>query len=365
MGGTTFLTPGLINAHTHLELYTETSLPILPGESMADWILKVIAVSREMTDNDKLRACHKSILEMIRTGTTCVNDITSTGVSLEALSQVGMRGIVSPEFFYPYHHEEPDLTHVIERFQTLNSRFQNHPLLHLGISPHAPYNVTPHAYQRIIDVLQPAMVHTHLAETQAEITWFDSGRSALDTVHQSILGNTFGPVQIGVSATRQLQDMIDHHWTIAHGVFLSAEDIEILVQKQAGLVHCPRSNLNISGQTVPDWNALQAAGIAVGLGTDSRFSCPDLDLRAEGRIAQQQHELSAKAVFDLMTAGSAKAIHQDHRIGFLKPGYKADMVLWWNPSSTCDDPYALWLSPQTEVILVTIDGRIVLERDPY
>src|SRR5258708_4289648 len=91
--GTTFLTPGLVNAHTHLELYAETPIPIRAGESMADWLTTVNLRNQTLTDEDRLEACRKSIHEMIKTGTTCVNDLTSCGMSLEALDQIGMRGV--------------------------------------------------------------------------------------------------------------------------------------------------------------------------------------------------------------------------------------------------------------------------------
>jgi len=75
------------------------------------------------TDAERLESCHKSILEMIRTGTTCVNDITSTGMSFDALDQVGMRGIVSAEFFHPVHEPGPDMSEVISRVRQFQNRF--------------------------------------------------------------------------------------------------------------------------------------------------------------------------------------------------------------------------------------------------
>lgn len=360
--GTYILTPGLINAHTHLELYAGQPIPKAPGESMGDWLLKVIGYSRSLDDAGRKQACHKSIVELVRSGTTCVNDITSGGASLEALSEVGMRGVVSPEFFYPMHDEDPWVREIVERFETLCNRFAAHPLLSIGVSPHSPYNVTPQAYKKVIECVDPAIVHTHTAETRDEIQWFKTGTSSLDKVHERVLGQVYGPAILGRGPLDALVPYLTEKWVLVHGVYLSEQDREQLARTGASLVHCPRSNLWLSGETLTDLRQYEAAGIPVGLGTDSRLSAPDLDLRAEGRVARSCHGLSAQETFELMTSGSARAIKQAQLLGRLAPGYAADLVLWHHPASGIDDPWEAWLSPETQVEMVVINGRIVLER---
>ncbi len=360
--GAYFLTPGLINAHTHLELYRPEPISKQSDDSMADWLLNVIEFSRNLTPAERLQNCLKSITEMIRTGTTCVNDITSTGASLEALSQVGMRGIASPEFFYPAHSDNPDVEAIVERFWTFKKRFAGHPLLAVGISPHSPYNVTPQAWSKVLSQIQPEVVHSHLAETQEEMAWFQQGCSVLDKVHETVLGRNFGPIKSGVTPLKGIAALLSSRHIMAHGVFLSDEDVKILVQSQVSLVHCPRSNLLLSGKTITAFKQWHQMGLVIGIGTDSRLSCPSLDLREEGRVARQQHHLSAKETFELMTQGSAQAIHQENNLGAIAPDFKADLVLWWSPETDIENPYETWLSPETQPIMVWINGRIVLER---
>jgi cytosine/adenosine deaminase-related metal-dependent hydrolase len=361
--GITVLTPGLINAHTHLELYSDQPIPVLPGESMADWLLKTYEWVRSLTPSDKRQACQRSVTEMIRTGSTCINDITSEGMSLDILSQVGMRGIVSPEFFYPFHHEEPTVEAIIERFWNLKNRFATHPLLTLGISPHSPFNVTPQACRKVLDGAEAvALVHTHMAESGDEMEWFQKGASPLDRLHETILGQSFGPIQGAISPINAFEEMLSENWLIAHGVHCSEAEYAFLAERGASLCHCPRSNLWLTGKTLNDYKTLIKNGLVVGLGTDSRLSNHDLDLREEGRIAGKHHGLSASDVFELMTLGSAQAIKQSHQIGRLVPGYCADMVLWQSSVRDDNDPYALWLSPETQAAMVWINGRIVLER---
>ncbi len=361
-GGTTILAPGFINAHTHLELYASSPTPILPEESMADWLSQVTAQNKAQTKADRLQNCLKSILELIRTGTTFVNDITSDGASLDALSQIGMRGIVSPEFFYPGHDKDPDLTSVTSRVHELQNRFALHPLLEIGLSPHSPYNVSPSAWAKALKELSPPMIHTHIAETQAEIDWFLNGASSLDEVHLRFLGKTFGPTRTGISPLETMADYLNDRTILAHGTFLSEADWKQIQTSGASLVHCPRSNQWLTGKTLPNLKARLMQGIPIGLGTDSRFSCPDLDMRAEAREARRLHGLSAEETLLLLTRHGAKALHRDHEVGYLAPGMAADMVLWWHPSAGIHDPFEILLDPETQPLMVWINGRIVLER---
>jgi 5-methylthioadenosine/S-adenosylhomocysteine deaminase len=284
-------------------------------------------------------------------------------MSLEALSQVGMRGVVSVEFFHPYRTETPDLTELFDRFYPIRARFEGHPLLTVGVSPHSPYNVTPQAWQTLLDkVGSEVIIHTHLAENEMEIEWFQIGNSAVDQIHESILGKRFGPVSTGLTSVEMLRPFLSSQWIAAHGVLLSETDLQTLQQAGVGIAHCPRSNLCLSQQTISDLTAYQQAGLDIGLGTDSTFSTPNLDLRAEARTVQQLQGWSARQVFELMTSGSAHAIKRGHDLGQLRPGYKADVVLWQTPHTDIKDPYEAWLAEDTEPQWVLINGRTVLEK---
>ncbi len=361
--GTVFLTPGLVNVHTHIELWMEKPIPIEPWETMADWIIKVAGHNRTMPEAVRKAACQKSIMEMIAAGTTCVNDITPTGMSLDFLSQVGMRGIVSPEYYYPFHHEEPDVSGFTEHFLRLRERFAQHPLLDVGISPHSTYNVTPKAVEASLRGMAPAIVHTHVAEIKEEVEWFQNGQSSLDRLHEVLLGQRFGPAQVGIKPLESFLPHVDSDWIIVHGVYLSPQEIAEMQARGASLAHCPRSNLWLSGNTVSGIKALREAGLVIGLGTDSRLSNHDLDLRAEARVMRERNAMTARETFEILTAGSAAAIKQGHRLGQLKPDYAADLVLWWTPNEAIDDPYEAWLAPETEPIMVMVNGRIVMERE--
>jgi len=182
------------------------------------------------------------------------------------------------------------------------------------------------------------------------------GFSPLDTVHQRILGRTFGPETSGVTPTQAIFRCLTPQTTVAHAVYCTPEDEALLISRHVGVAHCLRSNLLLNQQTITNLQARLGSGMRIGLGTDSRLSCPDLDLRAEARAVQQHHGLSAQAVFELATLGGARALHLQETVGHLTEGSQADVVLWHHPESPWEDPYAQWLSPQTRVVEVWIDG---------
>lgn len=356
--GVFILTPGLINTHCHLELYAEAPIPF--KDSMVTWLATVTQTYKDRTDDEKRTACHKSLLEMVRTGTTCVNDITSTGVSLEVLSQIGLRGIVSPEFFAPVVKENYDVRAYAQQITALTERYSQESLLTVGVSPHAPYNVTPLAAKTVLESCRPSFVHSHMAETAEEVTWFQTGISPWQRANPIVTQKNVFLVSQGVTPVEYYAGLYGPNWLIAHGVFLSPSDKTLLANHGVSIAHCPRSNVWLSGKTIPNLPILQNEGIAVGLGTDSRVSCPDLDLRAEARFAKQHHGASAQTVFELATTGSAAALKRCQDLGQLKPGYLADLVLW-----RCDsiekDAYETWLDESTQAISVWVNGRIVLD----
>lgn len=85
--------------------------------------------------------------------------------------------------------------------------------------------------------------------------------------------------QLGVLAARPL---------LVHAVHVTKDDIKLIAKSGCALVHCPRSNTLLSCGRMPFEDYL-AAGVPVYLGTDSRASSPDLDVRAEAKFAQRLH----------------------------------------------------------------------------
>ena len=148
----------------------------------------------------------------------------------------------------------------------------------------------------------------------------------------------------------------------AHCVRLGHDDPAVLARAGIGVAHCPRSNAYLRCGRAP-LEALWAAGVAVGLGTDSPASEGDYDLRAEARACRLAHrgtlDLDDITALRLITIDAARAIGLDHEVGSLEPGKRADLVSLGALTPT-DDPYAAALHADTTVRAVVVEGEVLL-----
>lgn len=367
------ITPGLVNAHTHLELSFPESIPVEPGQSMGDWLRGVIRAANspnpEMTpEAARLSRCQTGVAESLAAGVTCVNDISSDGASLSVLDAAGLRGTVSLEFFHPGW-ETLRVEPIIERYRQVAERYAEHPLLRVGLSPHSPYNVSPAAWQAVISACDPPVVHSHLAESQDEIEWLaqtrrDGLRLKLDQLHQAVLQRTFEPQWVGLTPVGYLEQfqLLESRLIMAHGVYTTEADRALMKKHGVSLAHCPRSNLFLQQQTL-DWFEWRESGIAIGLGTDSRLSNHSLDLREEARESMALHGWTAETSLRHLTLEGARAMALESNIGSLSVGKAADFVIW-NTASVSEEPDAasLFLAPQTALQEVYIEGQGVIRK---
>ena len=151
-------------------------------------------------------------------------------------------------------------------------------LLRLGVSPHAPYSCSADLYREALGLGLP--VATHLAESEAEREWMTSGTGLFAAF------GAFFPPSPGETGIRLLAaaGLLGPSVTAAHCVAVDAEEIGLLALHDVGVVHCPRSNA-LLGCGIAPVAALRAAGIRVGLGTDSPASTPSFDVFDEMRAA--------------------------------------------------------------------------------
>ena len=143
---------------------------------------------------------------------------------------------------------------------------------------------------------------------------------------------------------------------------VASDEIELLAEHDVAVVHCPRSNA-ILGCGVAPLAELRAAGLRVGLGTDSPASAPSFDMFDEMRAAvysararvERPDALSAADALHLATLGSARALGLDHEIGSLVPGKAADLVVLSLEAS----PFLPWEDPVTASVLGGSPDRVV------
>lgn len=320
---------GFVNAHTHLELTFDKPIP--RGPSMGAWLKAVVDHTRDPAHSavEARRARIREGVRQLKTSNTiCVGDISSDGLSLEELDRAGLWGVVALEFFGL----NPDTLNqrfdaICAQYTALKEKWAAHPRLRVGLSPHAPYNVHPELWCRLVDELKPPLVHAHVAECDDERRWLAGDDTGIDALHTGLLGCCFRPEPLGQSPVGFLKHhgLLKPPLMLAHAVDVSAEEVGTIAAAGVAVVHCPRSNLFLHGGTL-DWASYQPVAhtsatpdtpLPIALGTDSPLSLPPeaftggnfpLDIRAEARTAMAIHGWTEAQALHAMTLGGARAL---------------------------------------------------------
>ena len=312
------LMPGLVNLHTHAAMTLmrglSDDLPLMRWLQEHIWPAEAKFVSDPFVETGTRLAC----AEMLRGGITCFNDMYFfPEATARAVLQAGMRaslGMIAIEFPTAYATDAQD---YLARGIATRDALRGEPLLSFCFAPHAPYTVSDDTFARIRTYAQQldTPVHVHLHETQREIA------DSLAAYGMRPIERLDGLGLIGAE-------------TIAvHAVHLDERDIETLARRGAHVAHCPSSNLKLASGFAPIAR-LAAAGVNVGLGTDSAASNNRLDLFAELRLASllgkavsgEADAVPAFAAIEMATIGGARALGLDGRIGSLEPGKAADII---------------------------------------
>jgi 5-methylthioadenosine/S-adenosylhomocysteine deaminase len=280
---------------------------------------------------------------------TTVGDASFSGTAAPACDELGLRAIVHLEVF-------GDEDAIAEQFEPTHAEIEEYlsDRVRLGVSPHAPYTCSTALYRAATELGLP--VATHLAESQAEQDWMRAGSGSWLDVPEF-------PKPPGETAVRHLaaEGLLSPRMTAAHCVQVDAEEIALLAEHDVAVAHCPRSNAMLGCGIAPLADLL-AAGVRVGLGTDSPASTPSFDMFAELRAAalfarareKRPDALSAKSALRAATLGSASALGLADEIGSLAPGKRADLTL----VSLAGSPYLPWEDPAAAVVFGGSPGRV-------
>lgn len=367
--GEAILLPGLVNVHTHLELGALRGA-VPPGHSFVEWVLNLLQRKRGLSWEAYATAAEAGAAELVRSGTTCVGDVTATGASLAGLRKSGLRAVAYREVIGlddagAEQSAETPFTHLA----AMREEAQGSPL-EVGISPHAAYSVSPRLFRLCRDLRQRLGLKAaiHMAESSAEIEYLRSGTGEIRT--RLLPGTGWGDVPppiLGATPVQYLHQLgfIDPQCLLIHGVHLTEADLETLAQTRGAVAHCPRSNAYLDVGRAP-LKALRDLGITVGLGTDSLASAASLSLWDEIRFAHQVHGglLSPAEWIRMATTGGARALGLDREIGTLEAGKRADLTALALDGPEADPhEFLLHEAGADRVVLTMVDGRPRYERE--
>ncbi len=359
----TIVTPGLINAHTHVPM---SLLRGLADDLRLDvWLLGyMMPVEHEYVNPDFVRwGTLLSCAEMIRSGTTTFCDMYYyEEVVAEATAQAGLRAILGQTILKFPTPDSASYDEGLARCRRFIEQWRGHALITPAVAPHAPYTCTDEILQEAtalaIECDVPLL--THFAETMHEVR---ESRQLHDGLSPIAYAERLGVLHARVVG--------------AHCVHATEDDMTILAGHGVGVAHCPTSNLKLASGVAPIV-PMRARGIRVGIGTDGCASNNDQDLFEETRLAAllpkgtrfEPTALPAEEAFALATSEAAQALRLDHIIGSLEPGKRADLAIislsaaHAIPRFTLSDAnvysHLVYAAKAADVVGTWVDGRPLL-----
>lgn len=307
------ITPGFINAHTHLAMTLlrgiADDLPLMDWLENHIWPIEKKWMSEEFVrDGTDL-----GIAEMLRGGTTCFNDMYFfPEITARQAIHHGIRaniGLVMIDFPTAWA-DNPD--EYLSKGLALHENLRHEALIRTPFAPHALYSISDEPLQRINTLAEElnTPIHMHVHETDFEVSQGD-----------------IRPLQ-----RLQKLGLINPNFIAVHMTHLTDVEITEFAKTGAHIVHCPESNLKLASGFCPVQKCLDA-GINVALGTDGAASNNDLDMLSEMRtaallakgVAKDASAVSAYTALRMATLNGAKALGIDDITGSLEIGRAADL----------------------------------------
>jgi 5-methylthioadenosine/S-adenosylhomocysteine deaminase len=357
--------PGFVNAHSHLEYSAYVGFG--DGLAFAPWLKLHIARKQQLQEEDFVALARLGAAESLASGVTTVGDASFSGAAARACAELGLRALVYVEVFG----DDPAAARA--RYEETRARVEDCfcERVRPGISPHAPYSVSLEVFAWCRSLGLP--VATHLAESPGENEWLLHGRGPMADMPEYFVAPR------GETGIRSLAraGLLDASVTAAHCVVVDEEELGLLAEHDVGVAHCARSNA-LLGCGVAPVAALRAAGVRIGIGSDSPASTPSFDhfdeLRAALLLARAReadpHALTAADALELATLGGARALGLDADVGSLAPGKRADLTV----VTLAGSPLLPWEDPAAAVVLggaparvdaVYVDGSLRYERGRF
>jgi aminodeoxyfutalosine deaminase len=330
--GTRAILPGLVNAHTHLELsWMRGRIP--PGDSMPGWALRLIAL-RSASPADPPGPIVDAVAEARAAGTSLVGDVTNTLAAYEAVAASGLGGVIFRELLGFRAPDPADLVSAaLARLATLPAA----PRLATTVVPHAPYSVSP-AFLEAIGTARDAPLSVHLGESPEELQFLRDGTGAWRDLLERIGAWDEGWRPPGCGPVEYLDrlGLVGSRLLAVHGTHFTDAEMARLAEAGATIVTCPRSN-RWTGAGVPPIEQFYASGVRVAVGTDSLASVEDLNVFSElAEVRRLAPSVPARHLLETATLCGAAALGFGAHHGTIEPGKRADLIAVRVPAGVDD-----------------------------
>ncbi|PLW97499.1 MAG: chlorohydrolase [Marinilabiliales bacterium] len=308
--------PTFVNGHTH------NAMTLFRGFAedmrLEEWLNeKIWPHEAKLTEQDVYWGSRLGVLEMIKSGTTLFNDMYwHFHGTARAVEEMGIRAVLSAvliDNFDPLAAQDArkNAEDLYEASKQYSSRIQ------FSMGPHAIYTVSADTlkWAKAFADQNNLPFHIHLSETEVE-------------VNNAINNFGFRPVEY-----LEHLGILDENVIIAHGLWLSDHDIELLAKRKVKVVHNPNSNLKLASGYKFRYQELRDAGVCVALGTDGCSSSNNLDMLEAMKVASLLQKawryaptsLPVDEAMQLGTENGGKMFGL--KLGKIEEGYLADINL--------------------------------------
>ena len=351
--GNSIIMPGLINTHTHAAMaYLRGLADDLPFDV---WLNQHILPAETKYVNEEFikKSSELACLEMIKSGTTCFNDMYFFGaITAAKVKQAGLKAVIGDAI--------PNCVNAAETIDYTVKRlkvFKNDESIKIALAPHSVYVCSRNILEKIKQYAaeENLQVNIHVSESEKEIADCQIKYGKTPVAYLDEIG------------------LLGEKTVAVHSIWLSDNDLKIYQDRGVKVAHCPVSNMKLSAGIAP-LNKILKKGIIAGLGTDGAASNNTLDLLADMRVCALLHKainfnpavVSAPEVVQMATSQGAKVLGWEKEIGSLEIGKKADIItinLDKPHLSPIYDPYShlVYCANGADVANVIVNGKVIMK----
>jgi cytosine/adenosine deaminase-related metal-dependent hydrolase len=333
--GDAVILPGLVNAHTHLELSWMAGL-IPPAARMVDWIRLLMAARRAGPpggDAQRESAIRDAVRELESTGTVLVGDVTNTSETVPWLRDSRLGGVVFMELLGFRDADPAARVEHAWRTSVTVPRFEN------SVVAHALYSVSPALFQEIARLRSPAApLSVHVAESDDENEFLRTATGPFRDLLEELDVWTDDFTPPGCDPIEYLKRLgyLQRGMLAVHAVHLSDDALDALRDAGGAVVTCPRSNTWV-GAGLPRIAHAYAEGVPVAIGTDSLASAPTLSVFDElAELRRIAPDVAAAKMLESATRTGARVLGYGADFGTLAAGKRAALVAVDVPADVAD-----------------------------
>jgi aminodeoxyfutalosine deaminase len=328
------ITPGFVNAHTHLELThfpawkVRKELDYLP-KTYVEWIGQVVKIRRALLPGEVEHSLREGLRMSLESGTTAVGDI----LTAYSLAPLYAESPLSGRIFFEAIGQDPALfDQLLEKIEAAIKTLPETVLP--GISPHTPYTVAAELFRKLqeLSVRLDVPKAVHLSEPREEVSFiYDTTGPFADTLYPMAHWEQYLPHPMRMTSASYLNSLgvLDPSTLAIHAVQVTPADVALLKERGVTVVLCPRSNDRLFVGSAPH-HLFKRHGVPLAIGTDSLASNDSLSMLDEIRFLQQQSpdEFSSRELMEMATLGGARALGIESRTGSLEAGKRADFLIF-------------------------------------